>query len=374
MAAPDRSLRLAYLADPNSLHTRRWLAFFAERGHEVVLLDPYGTDVQPGLPEPVRVVRLGPHPPRWPKLPLGLRRELRAAVARLRPDVLHAHYVRRFGWAASLAAFHPCVVSPWGSDVLLQAGPLTRWWNRRALRGADLVTVTSDHVRRAVVAAGARPDRVRIVQHGVDTAAFSPGHPDPSLAERLGVNGRRVVFSPRALRPVYRQETVLEAFARLGEDAALLMTDAAADPAYRAALEARARELGVADRVRVVPAVPHAEMPAHLRLADVVVSVPESDSFPLTVQEAMAVGVPVVASDLPAARAVLGEIAPEALVPVGDVEATARALRRALELTPEERRDLGERLRDHVVGTGDYRSNMELMERLYLELAERRRG
>jgi L-malate glycosyltransferase len=366
--AAERRLRLAYLADPNSVHTRRWIAFFADAGHEVLLLDGHGTEISPGLPPGVRVERFGPHPRRWPLLPLRLRAELRGLVARVQPDVLHAHYVRRFGWQAALSGFHPYVVSPWGSDVLLSAGPRTRWWNRRALRGADLVTVTSNHIRAAVLAAGGRADRVHLVQHGIETDVFAPGPPDAALAERLGFAGRRVVFSPRAIRPLYRHQVVLQAFARLPADTLLLMTAAGADPEHRAELQEQAARLEVADRVRIVEAIPYGEMPAYLRLADVMVSVPESDSFPVSVQEAMACGVPVVASDLPAARAVLGQIAPGALVPVGDVDALAGALRQALELDGARRDAIGRTFREHVEASGDYRSNMEHMESLYRDL------
>ncbi|HEX2141353.1 MAG TPA: glycosyltransferase, partial [Candidatus Limnocylindria bacterium] len=136
----------------------------------------------------------------------------------------------------------------------------------------------------------------------------------------------------------------------------------------RAALEERAAGLGIGGRVIIVDAIPHRLMAEYLRLADMVVSVPESDSFPVAVQEAMATGVPVVTSDLPAARAALEELAPDALVPVGDVDATATALQRAIELAPDERHAIGLLLREQVVAHGDYRSNMEIMEDLYRNL------
>jgi hypothetical protein len=95
-------LRLAYLADPNSVHTRRWIGFFATRGHEVHLLVGTDDEVRPGLHDRVQVHRYRRFGRR--RLPfissLQGRRSLRGLLAKLGPDVLHAHFVSRYGWQA----------------------------------------------------------------------------------------------------------------------------------------------------------------------------------------------------------------------------------------------------------------------------------
>jgi glycosyltransferase involved in cell wall biosynthesis len=372
---PDDRLRLAFVGEPNSIHTRRWVTWFAEQGHEVHLLEGFGATIAPGLDDRIRVERYRAFGRvRIPVLgSFQGRRELRRLLGRIRPDVLHGHFVRRFGWQAASAGFHPYVISPWGSDLLKvpRHALRTRWWNRRALRGADLVTVSSEHMRAAALRAGARGGRIETVQHGVDTRRFSPGPPPSGLAEALGVADRAVIFSPRAVRPLYRHETIVDAFASLPDEPILVMTRGNADPAYLASQLDRMRTRGVADRVRIVDAIAHEEMPSYLRMADVVVSVPESDSFPVSVLEAMACATPVVVSDLPPARETLGPIVPELIVPVGDPPALATALRRALALTEGERRNLGEALRAYVVQAADYATNMARMEGLYRRLAGR---
>jgi glycosyltransferase involved in cell wall biosynthesis len=173
------------------------------------------------------------------------------------------------------------------------------------------------------------------------------------------------------VRPLYRHETVIEAFADLPDEPILLMSAAGANAAYLASLREQIRASGVAERVRMVGGIAHDEMPDHIRLARVVVSVPESDSFPVSLLEAMACATPVIASDLPPARAVLEPIAPGSLVPVGDSAALAAALRRALALADSERQQLGETLRRYVVQAADYGANMARMEGLYRRLARR---
>jgi len=369
-------LRLAFLGDPNSVHTRRWLSWFAEHEHDVHLLEGFGAEIAPGLDTRIQVQRYDAFGRlRGPLVSsLHARGELRRLLERIRPQVLHAHFVRRHGWQGWLAGFHPFVVSPWGSDLLKvrRHALRTRWWNRRALRGADLVTTSTDYLRAAAIAAGARPNRIEVVQHGVDTGRFSPGAPPDGLARRLGVADRAaVIFSPRAIRPLYQHETVIDAFADLPGGPILLMSAAGANLPYLAAIREQIRARGVVGRVRIVDEIAHGEMPAFMRLARVVVSVPESDSFPVSLLEAMSGATPVIASDLPPTRAVLEPIAPAALVPVGDVAALTAALRRAIALTDHERRQVGETLRRYVVQAADYEANMARMEGLYRRLARR---
>ena len=210
-----------------------------------------------------------------------------------------------------------------------------------------------------------------LIQHGVDTTRFHPGPADPTFLDRHGLAGHRVVLSPRAIRPLYRHETVLDAFAGTLPDAVLVMSALDADPATLAAVRDQAARLGVADRVRILERIAPEELPDAYRAAAVVVSVPESDSFPVTLLEAMATGVPLVVGDLPPTRAVLAELAPESLVPVGDAAATAEALLRTLDLPPEARAGIASALRDWAVREADYDANMRRMEDRYRELVDR---
>ena len=367
-------MRLAYLGDPNSIHVRRWMAWFVEHGHKVTLLEGFGTEIAPGLDPRIRVERFVAGRSRIPGLgSWRTRRALREALQRSGAELLHAHFVRRYGWQAAAAGFHPLVVSGWGSDVLVERlrTRRVRWRDRRTLAAADLVTVTNAYMRDAIVRNGARADRVALIQHGVDTSRFHPGPAASSFLDRHGLAGHRIVLSPRAIRPLYRHQTVLEAFAGTPPDTLLVMSALEADPQALAAVRDQAARRGITDRVRILERIALDELPDAYRSADVVVSVPESDSFPVTLLEAMATGVPLVVGDLPPTRAVLAEVAPESLVPVGDAPATRSAVLRALDLTPEARARLASVLRDWAVREADYDANMRRMEEQYRQLVDR---
>lgn len=305
---------------------------------------------------------------------------MRRALQGLRPDVVHAHYLARFGWSAALAGMRPLVVTPWGSDLLqVRRRQLrTRLWNGFALRRANLVTVSSEGMRRAAITAGARPDRVRLVHHGVETARFTAGPPDPALVARIAPNGGPVILSPRTIRPLYRHDVILDAVALVADRTravpTLVLSTLGADPTTLEALRQRAEALGIGDRVRILDAVAPADLPDLYRLADVVVSVPETDSFAVTLLEAMSCERPIVAGDVPAVAPILAGLHPtagELVVPIGDAARTAAAIERALALDPDERASMGTALRRYVVDTADYDTSMAMMERLYSDLAGR---
>lgn len=370
---PGPPLHLAYLADPASVHTQRWLGFFAARGHRVSLLigqdDAAATGLDPRI-EIHRYHRFGPR--RIPLLPSVLGRwNLRRLLARLRPDVLHAHYVSRYGWQARLSSFHPLVVTPWGSDLLVtpRRSPRARAWSRATLRSADLVTVHSQQLREVAVAMGARADRVARVEFGVDTTAFSPGEPDAGRLAALGLGGWRILFSPRAARPNYRQDLVVAALASLPEDVVAILPGRGADAGVLEQVQASAEAIGAATRVRVLPEIGPDLMLDLYRAAAVVVSVPESDGLPVTLLEAMACGTPAVASDLPGPREALGPDGAAFLVPRGDAAALADAVRTILALSPADRGRLGEALRARAVEEFDATRSMLRMESLYRGLA-----
>ena len=363
-----RPLRLAYLAEPNSVHTRRWLQFFADGGHDVHLLVAAGVAIQPGLHSAVVVDRYQRYRPvRLPIVSsLQGRTQLRRALHSIQPDVVHAHYLVGHGWQATLSGFHPRVVTPWGSDLFVdpERSARARIWNRVTLRSADVVTVNSAHMLDSAVSAGARPDRVHEIQFGVDVGLFKPGDVDRDLRRRLGLADGPLVFSMRALRPIYRHETILLAIAAVPE-ATLVMTGRNAAPEYRRQIDRAVEDLRLTERVVILEDISDDDLRSLLRAAAMVVSIPASDGTPGSVLEALASGCPTIVSDLPTLREILGASHGDLLVPGWDADQVAAAMRRIVRLAEPERRQLGRQLRELILARFDYKTNMQAMEGLY---------
>jgi glycosyltransferase involved in cell wall biosynthesis len=352
----------------NSPHVAAWAEAVAAAGHDVHVAGR----VVPNWPELELTVPAHRLATPWPPPVQGLRMSagLRRVAAAVEPDIVHAHYLPEYGWMAAREGLRPLVCSAWGSDVLVGGWVATRR-SRTALAAATLVLADSAHLAREARALAARDSRVEIVRWGLDLERFSPG----SAVEARGALGLPqdgpLVAGVRGLRPLYNPELQLEAFARVlavrPQARFLLKHPLTATPS---AIDATIERLGLEHAVTVLGNAPQAQLPAVYRAADVIVSIPSSDSSPRSVWEALACGRPVVVSDLPWAREELvdGE---QALLVSLDAAAVADAIGRVLDDgdLAERLETNGRRLASAELDPGKCTARIDL---LYRELAETR--
>jgi glycosyltransferase involved in cell wall biosynthesis len=324
---PER-LRVLVAGWLNSPHVVAWADAVVRAGHDVELagrMAPTWPELE--LTVPFHRLPAGLPPP---LRGLHMSRELARVAAGYEPDLVHAHYLPEYGWMAARERLAPLVCSAWGSDVL-GAGRIARLRSRRAIDGAALVLADSAHLARQVRALAGGDVRVEIVRWGLDLDRFSPGD---AGAARVALGLDRVgplVAGVRGLRPVYNPELLLEAFAlvrrRRPQARLLLKHPLDSTPAFVAEVMER---LGLAESVTVLGNLPEKRLPDVYRAADVVVSIPSSDSSPRSVWEALACGRPVVVSDLPWAQDEL-EAGRHALLAPLRADAVAEAIGRALD-------------------------------------------
>ena len=316
-------MRVLMLGTTNSPHVEDLVTGLTERGIEVVV----GGDPAPNLPSstlPGRGIRVESAPTGAVAGIRPIRRVqwVRRLMREVRPDLVHAHFLVEDPFYAVLARARPLVATAWGSDVLLPSR-VGKLQNRLVARRADILTADSQALLDAVAALGAERSRLRLINWGVDRDAFTPGRAE--ARRRLGLPDGPIVLAPRALRPVYNPETVVDAFGRLGRefpDALLLFKHYGELPPGLADLRLR-------DDVRVVGHVPAEELADYYRAASVCVSIASSDSSPRTVWEAMACGCPCVISDLPWVHELI-EDGRDALVTAIDAGQVANAIGRVL--------------------------------------------
>jgi teichuronic acid biosynthesis glycosyltransferase TuaC len=236
------------------------------------------------------------------------RRELHRLLAQgLRFDAIDAHYLYPDGVAAlwlARAFRKPLAITARGSDVTeLPDYAIPRALIRRAIEGADALIAVSAGLKRRLVELGAPENKVTVLRNGIDTALFHPGPwPGPdgmpsdraAMRARLGLAGPTLI-SVGGLIPRKRHHLAIDAMALL-PGATLLILGAGPE---HAALEARAAQRGVADRVRLLGPRPHAELPAWYAAADLSILASSREGWANVLLESMACGTPVVASDIP---------------------------------------------------------------------------
>lgn len=336
-------MRIAYLAWHGSVHTRRWVGWFAERGHEVHVItcgDANARDQDAdGSPLPLRYHVHDIGAPRFGKL--GYLLKLRAArrlVRDIAPEVLHAHWLTSYGLLALAADRRrlPLVVTAHGDDVLIAPrNPLLRRIVQRVLRAADLITVPGAAMQDAALELlkpqGAPKGGIATFQYGVEASRLAEAG-RRSRADRVAGGATRIV-SARALLQLYRIDVLLDAVARLVADGDDVVLDLLGDGPERDALEQQAARLGIADRCVFHGNVTPSMVEQLVGASDVYVSVSESDGVSLALLEALALGAVPVLSDIPANRPWVNDGVTGILTDIDPVD-VAHALRQALRLDP----------------------------------------
>ncbi len=341
-------MRLVYVAFNGSIHTRRWVAFFAERGHEVHVVTCGGADAVDRTADGEVIGRtwivhdLGA--PRWGKLGyLFKARRARRVIRQLNPDLVHVHWLTSYGLLAVMAGVRPLVATAHGDDVLIAPRkPWMRWLVRRVLAAASLVTVPSEQMREAVVELDVvAPDvPIEVYQYGVEVARLadlgssirSARHAQAAVREAGTTHSVRVV-STRAMLDIYRLDVVIDAIVVLHHDGLDVRCEIVGDGPQRGQLEQMVRDANIGHLVTFHGHISAAEVERIVADSDIYVSVASSDGVSLSMLEAMALGAVPVLSDIPANRSWIHDGHTGVLVDI-DPSALAGGIRRALELDP----------------------------------------
>ncbi|NHC45373.1 glycosyltransferase [Motilibacter aurantiacus] len=333
-----------------NVHVAALAAALARRGHDVTV---YTRRDSPALPDRVEVsdgyavehLSAGPaaEMPKDDLLPhmSELAAGLAARFAQDRPDVVHAHFWMS-GLAALLAAqgtgipvvqtFHALGTVKRRHQGAADTSPEDRIRVERAVchDAARIIATCSDEVFE-LVRMGARRTAVSVVPCGVDVDHFTPTGatlelPTAGQAYRLLVVGRLV-----ARKGV---DDVIRALASLRNTELLVAggpepSELDSDPEVRR-LRAVAEQHGVADRVVFLGRVGRTQMPSLLRAADLLVTVPWYEPFGIVPLEAMACGLPVVASAVGGLQDTVVDGTTGALVPPRRPDQLAQVLRHLL--------------------------------------------
>lgn len=345
-------MTIAVLANQASIHTQRWSAALAARGHVVVPVDLGGR---------------GRSPFRRVRDFLAIRRQLQHTLRQPRALVA-VHQVHDGILATGLRGLHPLVASVWGSDVTTPYRGFRdrlRWAQlREFLRAAERCTATSEFLKRTVAERfGVACD---VVPFGVDLDIFAPS--DGSADRERSPEGAVRIAYAKWLRPTYGPDILLEALARVDPSVPWQAVIAGEGP-LDVPLRERAEALGIAERVRFAGQLPPAGVARLMRQSDIFVMPSRTESFGVAAAEASACGLPVVSTAVGGVPEVVLDGVTGVLVAPDDPNALAAALT-LLARDPNLRRRLGAAGRAYVARQYVWDRCVDRMERIYAEVVE----
>lgn len=353
--------------------TAKWVNSQAGRGDEVylIMLKP-PTEAVTGVKQYVLPFRP----------PFGYYSNIfhiRSLIRKIKPDLLHVHYATGNGTLGRLCDFHPCILSVWGSDVLI--APCESQFMRRIvvknLMHYDYVCSTSNVLTQAVRNLCPGLSYLRQIPIGVDTKRFSPD----SVQKK---DDWITIGTVKTLHPVYGIDILLNAFAiaknillssapEIGKKMRLRI---AGDGHQRGELMKLSEKLRIAGNVEFLGYVPNDNVPDVLKKMDIFVALSRSESFGVAIVEASSCGLPVVVSRVGGLPEVVHDGFTGLIVEKENPSAAAAAIVR-LAQNAALRKQLGDNGRRYVQENYEWERCLNLMYGVYEKLVvnkERKEG
>jgi len=368
-------MRICYVADGASIHTQRWVNYFAKKGYEIHLIC---WKVMPGYESNVNIHLLTRLAPKIWTVSQYLSflfwiLQVRHLINRIKPDIVDSHFITVYGFLAACSGFHPLIVSAWGSDILIhpRRNFLFKAITEYALKRADVITCDSEVARDGLQRLGVKLGRIRVIFKGVDTKQFSWQQRNEELRTQLRISGAPTIVSIRNLEPIYNVEMLINAIPLVLKHTPEAKFVIAGDGKQRKYLENLAISLGISNCIRFIGWIPHSELPKYLASSDIYVSTSLSDTSHISLQEAMACQLALVVTDIPANRAWMEDGENGFIVPINDIQMLADRIVYLIS-NGQLRSRFGKANRQIIQKKAEYDKEMAKMEIVYHDLLMKR--
>jgi glycosyltransferase involved in cell wall biosynthesis len=299
-------VKICYLSDGANVHDFRFLFSLARRKHEVHLVSFFHEELSASLEKNGIIV----HHVKLPSMRSSLYGNyiispliFKRMVTKLKPDIVHSGWLQSYGFYSAFADYHPILSMPWGSDILLwpKRSRVLKEITRFALSRADMITCDCEEVKKEILGlVDFPPERIIVFPWGIDLKTFNPKVGDGGIRRKLEWENKSVIIHTRQLWESYGARYLIEAITSIVKevpDARFLFCGTGP---LEMQLKETVKNQGLSTYVCFTGYVPNQELAKYLNSADLYVSCSLSDGTSVSLLEAMACGLPVVVTDVPA--------------------------------------------------------------------------
>ncbi|MGI6349595.1 MAG: glycosyltransferase family 4 protein [Eubacteriaceae bacterium] len=359
-------MEIVFLANAASVHTVKWVNALADRGHIVHLI--YKGDDMPTENTINKEVICHSLQYTGIKGYFFNAPQLKKICRSIQPDLINAHYASGYGMLARLAKLKPLLLSVWGSDVydFPYQSALKMQMLKKNLRFADAVSSSSYAMKKQVQKLIGEEKEIHVIPFGIDTQLFS--------RRQNNINRENfVIGNIKSLQPVYAIDDLLRAFHYLCtklesegyfEVVQKLQLKIYGDGEEKENLLALAKSLQIEDKTFFMGKIPNSSVPAALEDIDIFCATSLQESFGVALLEAMAMEVPVVATNTEGFAEIIESGKDGIIVAAEDIEAIANALATLIS-DKRMRTKFGNEGRKKVLQCYDFCKNVEDMIKLY---------
>jgi len=273
------NIKICLIASHTSVHTLRWLKFLIKKGFEVHLISFSPTRIEGAIVHSLNAkFSFGSLSKISPALPvlLDLRfiPKIKKILKKIKPDILHGHYLTCYAFFAACTGFHPLIVSIWGSDI--STDPDKSWLLmlivKYVFKKSDLVHVGDNVSKSRAIELGCRPNKIFIQPWGIDISKFSPDKKNQSLKEKLTIVDNYSIINTRCLDiKKYHVDIFIKAIPYVLKKIKNIKFIFAAKGQSKSELQQLVNQLNVKKNVLFLDGIPQKEMAKYLSSVDLCV-------------------------------------------------------------------------------------------------------
>jgi glycosyltransferase involved in cell wall biosynthesis len=360
-------MKICYVNKGINIHDQKFLKYFAnEEEFDVHLLSFYGKK----LPD-INGLTIHQISIPTPEMAFPIASALTPLLIRkIKPDIVHGNYLLTYGFYAALAHYHPLLQMAWGSDVLI--APKNRVYRpivKYSLKHADLVTVDCEMGKKAIVKLRYPAENILVFPWGIDIKKFNPHVDGRDIRDYLDWQDNLVVVCTRQHKPVYGLEYLINAISVVIKKEPTARFLLIGSGPLTDDLKKKVKVLKIENYVKFTGMVPNEDLPKYLAASDLYVSSSLSDGTSVCLLEAMAVGLPVVVTDVDAILEWVTEGKNGLVVPKKNPAALAKAICALLE-DDNLRKKFGETNYKIAKKRASWDDNVKVLEGMYQSLAK----
>ena len=350
-------MKIAMISSGSSIHVKKIANELVERGYEITLYSlPNNDKLLSDFSKKIRIVKL----PVKGKLGYLLNAPLIRNDLKKNPvDIINSHYASGYGTLARLTGMHPLVLAVFGSDVFDY--PYRSSFNMKTviknLDCADVITSTSQVMADKVREFYHRDRTIHVTPFGVDINIFHPIEVEKNDCFEIGI--------VKKIEKIYGHDYLLRAYKILREEYGVINSRlviygrGSAEDEYKKI----SKGLDLEDHVQFRGFIQNEKVPTVLSHMDVL-CLPSivDESFGVAAVEAMACGVPVVATDAVGFTEVIENGITGYIVPKKDERALAEALYKIYKMDDNEKCEMKRASIDRVKRMYDFKANIDSYE------------
>jgi glycosyltransferase involved in cell wall biosynthesis len=358
-------MKIAILANPDSIHTRRWITSLCESNIKIVLisLHHFNLAFYNDLPN-FKSYSIGFNSNlnfvdnKLQKLKyITSVKKIKKIISFEKPDILHSYYASSFGLIGALCNFHPYMISVWGSDIF--DFPNSSFIAKKILKfnlsKADNIMATSKALAEETKKYSLK--NIKVIPFGIDTNTFFKNR------ERTLFNdGDIVIGSIKTLEKVYGIDYLIKTFAKVKEKnknkslKLLLVGSGSCENEYKTLVD----NLGIKNDVLFAGYIDHSKIMKYYNNLDIFVVSSIRESFGVSVLEASACELPVVVTDTGGLPEVVIESETGFIVEKQNVDALTNAIEKLI-ADKELRQMMGNNGRKFVTQFYEWDKNVQMI-------------